>query len=371
MQRRRKTLDLSLAVIALVLGIAALRTTAGVVQPVIFAYFAALLFKPILDRIARRTSRWFAVGSVVGLVVGLFALVVWFVAVSIRTVTARSEFYVESLETAYARIEALASGYSVHMSPEPVSLERLVDFATNGLQYAFGGAAHITIFLFLFTFFLMEFEQFHRKLVFGTPLGMHAGLLRSYEDLTTKFRRFMAAQTLISLITGLSTTVFLWMLGVDFALLWGALAFLLNFIPNIGSIIAVIPPVLVSWLQFDGDPFVTLTVFFGLGAIQNLLGNYFAPRMLGRSVALSPLVVFIAMIFWGWLWGLMGFLLSVPLTVAVRIVCENSESLRPFAVLLGDADELPHLEVLDPVPPGPTSAPPPAVESPSLPSDVT
>lgn len=357
MARRRKALDIAVPVIAIILGVMALRATAEVVQPVVFAYFCALLCKPMLDAIARRTRRWFAVMAVVAFVLALFAFVIWFIAASVRAITDRSDYYIERFDVAYARLESVAASYSIHVSPDPISLERVVNFASGGLQYAFGGFAQIVIFFFLFTFLLMEFEQFHRKLVFGTPFGLHAGLLRSYEELADKFRRFMAAQTFVSVLTGAATTLFMWSLGVDFALLWGGLAFLLNFIPNIGSIIAVIPPILITWLQFDGDPVRTLIVFFGLGIIQNVIGNYMAPRMLGRSVALSPLVVFVAMIFWGWLWGLMGFLLSVPLTVAVRIVCENVEGLRPFAVLLGDADDVPHLDPREPslATSGPTS----------------
>ncbi len=106
----------------------------------------------------------------------------------------------------------------------------------------------------------------------------------------------------------------------------------------------MIPPVVVAALQFD-DLFRPLLLLASLGVVQNAVGNYLAPRWLGRSVALSPLVVFVAMIFWGWLWGPVGFILSVPLTVAIRIICENNDTLRPISVMLGDATDLPELEL--------------------------
>ena len=150
----------------------------------------------------------------------------------------------------------------------------------------------------------------------------------------------MVTKTLISAITGVLTGLVCLMLGIDFAFFWGALAFLLNFVPNVGSIIAVIPPALIALLQF-GDPGRALATAGGLTAMQMVMGNVVEPKLLSQSMSVSALVVFVSMLFWGWLWGLVGVVLSVPLTVAIKIVCAHVDALKPVAVLLGGEPERP------------------------------
>ena len=124
--------------------------------------------------------------------------------------------------------------------------------------------------------------------------------------------------------------------GVDFALLWGLLAFLLNYIPTLGMFIATIPPVVVALIQFG--PGSALLVLAGYGVINFTLGNFVEPRIMGRALGLSPLVVFMSMVFWGWLWGPIGALFAVPLTMVIRDLLANTEDLRWAAVLLGSAE---------------------------------
>ncbi len=122
-------------------------------------------------------------------------------------------------------------------------------------------------------------------------------------------------------------------IGVDFPLLWGMLAFLLNYIPTFGSILAAIPPVLLAMVQLGpGHAIAALAVFVMLNV---LLGNFVEPYFMGRRLGLSTLVVFLSLVFWGWVWGPVGMLLSVPLTMIVKIMLENTEDLSWIAVLLG------------------------------------
>jgi AI-2 transport protein TqsA len=127
------------------------------------------------------------------------------------------------------------------------------------------------------------------------------------------------------------------LMGVDFAVLWGLTAFLLNFIPNVGSILAAAPAVLVALVQLGAGPAAGLAA--GYLAINMTMGNVIEPRLTGASLGLSPLVVIVSLIFWSWLWGPVGMLLSVPLTTVVKICLESREDLRPIAVLLGPADD--------------------------------
>ncbi len=339
MHGRRLPPQLATGVIAVVLCVWAMRASRAVLEPFVLAFFAALLFKPLIDWSNRRAPQWVGLAISVALLLLAFLAVGWFLGASAGALSDRADFYAERLAERATQLKALWHASPFTRNPtSPIDGQHMVQLLTSWVQSAMWILGQVVIFLFLFVFFVVEFRGFHRKLVFS------AAALRSFDEISIRFQRFVRAQTFVSILTGLLTTLVSAAIGVDFALLWGAIAFLLNYIPNIGSVIAVIPPVVVAALQFD-DLFRPLLLLASLGVVQNAVGNYLAPRWLGRSVALSPLVVFVAMIFWGWLWGPVGFILSVPLTVAIRIICENNDTLRPISVMLGDATDLPELEL--------------------------
>jgi predicted PurR-regulated permease PerM len=122
---------------------------------------------------------------------------------------------------------------------------------------------------------------------------------------------------------------------VDFAVTWGALTFILNFIPTIGSIIASVPPILVALVQFHPSLLPAFATLASVLAIQMIMGNVISPKVLGDRLNLSPVVVLLSLVFWGWLWGFVGAILAVPIASAIRIVCENIEALHPIGVLMG------------------------------------
>lgn len=345
MHGRRLPPQLATGVIAVVLCVWAMRASRAVLEPFVLAFFAALLFKPLIDWFNRRAPQWVGLAVSTTLLLLAFLAVGWFLGFSASAVSDRADFYIERLGERVTQLKALWHAAPFSRNPNgAVDAQDVVQLVTSWLQSAMWILGQVVIFLFLYVFFVIEFRGFHRKLVFGFSPDFSAAALRSFDEISIRFQRFVRAQTFVSILTGVLTTGVTFAMGVDFPLLWGAIAFLLNYIPNIGSIIAVIPPVLVAFLQFD-DIIRPLVLLGALGLVQNAVGNYLAPRMLGRSVALSPLVVFVAMIFWGWLWGPVGFILSVPLTVAIRIICEHNDALRPISVMLGDATELPELEL--------------------------
>jgi predicted PurR-regulated permease PerM len=143
----------------------------------------------------------------------------------------------------------------------------------------------------------------------------------------------MAIKTLVSLATGVIVAIGLYVIGVDYPLLWGLLAFLLNYIPNIGSIIAAIPPVLLAMIQLG--PMQALIVAGGFVVVNIVMGSIVEPRFMGRGLGLSTLVVFLSLLFWGWVLGPVGMLLSVPLTITVKIALDSREESRWLAILLG------------------------------------
>jgi predicted PurR-regulated permease PerM len=157
--------------------------------------------------------------------------------------------------------------------------------------------------------------------------------LGRFEFFINNVNHYMFIKTLVSLVTGLLVTVMVTILGVDLPLLWGLLAFALNFVPNIGSVIAGLPPVLLTLVQLG--PLRALLVAIGYVVINLLIGSVLEPRFLGRGLGLSTLVVFLSLLFWGWLLGPVGMLLSVPLTMTAKIALDSREDTRWLAVLLG------------------------------------
>lgn len=147
-------------------------------------------------------------------------------------------------------------------------------------------------------------------------------------------QKYIVIKTLMSLANGLIVWVILTAFGVDFAAVHGFLAFVLNFIPNFGSFIAAALRVLLTFVQF-GTPWIALAVLVTTVGADTLLGSFLEPRLMGRELDLSPLVVFFALVFWGWLWGVPGMVLAVPITGVVKIVCDNVPPLRFLGVLMG------------------------------------
>lgn len=170
-----------------------------------------------------------------------------------------------------------------------------------------------------------------------------AQVLAILDSISTQIGRFISVMTLISAATGVCIWFGLRIIGVDLAETWGVLAFFLNFIPTVGSIVASIPPILVSIVQFYPQssgamfgiaPQVIMTVTLIL-AVQLTIGNIITPKVIGDSMNLSPVVILISLMMWGWLWGVVGALLSMPIASILKIVCDNVEQLRMVGVLMG------------------------------------
>lgn len=157
--------------------------------------------------------------------------------------------------------------------------------------------------------------------------------LRRIEAITTGIKQYMMIKTSTSVLTGFLVGVALWLMGVDYPVLWGLVAFLFNYVPNIGSIIAAVPAVLLALIQLG--PGAALWSAIAYLVINGVVGNVIEPRFMGKGLGLSPLIVFISLVFWGWVIGPVGMFLSVPLTMTLKIVLDSNEETRAVAKLLG------------------------------------
>jgi AI-2 transport protein TqsA len=183
-------------------------------------------------------------------------------------------------------------------------------------------------------FLLLEATGLPRKL--RDAIGSRRSeRLEWFGTVMSEVQRYLALKTLISAMTGLLIAASAWLLGVDFAMLWGVLAFFLNFIPNVGSIIAAVPAVLVALLQHGiGTALALAAVYI---AVNMVIGNLIEPALFGRRLGLSTLVVVLSLVFWGWVWGPVGMFLSVPLAMATKIMLDNTSGYRWVAALMAGA----------------------------------
>jgi AI-2 transport protein TqsA len=190
--------------------------------------------------------------------------------------------------------------------------------------------SNIVLILLTVAFILLEASSFPIKL--RSVLGDPQRTFPQYTKFVNDIKRYMVIKTIISLIAGITIGLWLFILGVDFPILWGFLAFLLHYIPNLGQIMASIPAVLLTFLQLGVGPAVFAAA--GYLAVGFILGNMVEPRLMGRKLGLSTLIVFLSLIFWGSLLGPIGVVLCIPFTMTLKFAFENSKSTRWIAVLL-------------------------------------
>jgi predicted PurR-regulated permease PerM len=191
--------------------------------------------------------------------------------------------------------------------------------------------SNIVLILLTVAFILLEASSFPVKL--RAVLGHSQQTFPQFTRFVGDIERYMVIKTLISLATGILIGVWLFILGVDFPVLWGFLAFLLNYVPNVGSTVAAVPAVLLALIQL-GMGHAALAAA-GYMAVNFILDNVIETRLMGRRLGLSTLVVFLSLIVWGSLLGPIGMVLCIPLTMTLKFACESSEGTRWIAMLLG------------------------------------
>jgi len=320
----------SLLVLAAVAVAVALIYTRAVMVPFLLSVLLSYLLRPLIDRLQDRLRlpRWLAVVAVILGVLGLLGGLSMVIASSIAKMTSNAAVYQQQLVTLVQRLAAWLDGYGVDLGQwdimAAVSDLPLLDW----IKRTAGGMVGFVANFFLVTVFLLYLVAGRR----AAPAGEAA-------DLERKIRSYLMTKIALSAVTGVLVGSILLALGVDLALVFGLLAFLLNFIPNIGSMVATLLPLPVVLMQFDSPLLVVLAILLP-GAVQMVIGNVVEPRLLGRSLGLHPITILLSLVFWGLLWGVVGMLLATPLTVVLRIQLERFAVTRPVARLMGsEADE--------------------------------
>lgn len=305
--------------------------------PLLIAFFIGIVTTPAVTGLVRRgVPRGIAVFlglAAAVLVLGGFAI---FMGMAVGTLGERLPFYQERITAFVSEVSLWANEHGLSISAEEaIALAdpgTLMQMVTKLFQSLAGLVSRGTMVMLVVGFFLVEAVNFRGK--FEAVLPFRADRL-SLVKAAGELRTYLMVKTATSAVTGLLAGLLCEALDVDLPVVWGLLAFLLNYIPTVGSVIAALPPVLLALLLHGGSS--AAGVMIGYLAINFIIGNIFEPRVMGQALGLSPLVVFLSMAVWYWLLGPIGALFSGPLTMLVRVWLEHTEDLQWIAVLLGPA----------------------------------
>jgi len=319
----------------LVIIIAGLQTAASVLVPMLLSLFIACICLPPLQwLISKHISPTWAVFLVTLGLVFLGMLITVFAGASVADFSQNLPTYQARLQTQTGDLLLWLHGIGIEVSNQSL-LEKLNPAAAMGfagkLLAGFGNVLANTFFIVLTVIFLL-FEALALPHKWAL-IGEHAPSTDAIGKFLSSVNQYLVIKTWVSLATGTVVTIWLSLLGVDYPVLWGLLAFLFNYVPNIGSIIAAVPALLLALVQLGVDA----ALYAGLGyvVVNIVMGNVIEPRFMGKGVGLSTLIVFVSLVFWGWLLGPVGMLLSVPLTMIVKLALEANPNTQWIAILLG------------------------------------
>jgi len=321
----------------LVVIVYGLKYAASILLPAALALFLAILSLPIMIWLRRhRVPKASAIIIPVILNVAVVGLLILVASQSVSELQRALPTYLSTLDQLQTSwVESLEARTDIIVS-EYVNMDLIDPGAVIGV--ARGAVGRIAQFLSMtFLVFLIMAFMLSEATVFPDKFHYLTGDSSPDEDrlakVVTEVQTYLGIKTAISLATGLVLGAWAYVMGLDFPVLLGLTAFLLNYIPTVGSIIAALPAVLLS-IILVGSAAHALLVAMGYVIVNTLFGNILEPNLMGRRLGLSTLVVILSLLFWGWAWGPLGALLSVPLTVVVKIWLENTTDLRWVAILL-------------------------------------
>lgn len=334
-----KVTQILMAVIATILVVAALKATKPISMPLAFAFFIVILVHPLQRRLEQKLPRWLSLILVLLLLCGIAGLAVGALSLSGEIIEPKVPQYLDRLQEIATAAQDWARERGLPM-PQ-------IDSQSNGssglTQRAIGSVRSVisaislsVLTISLLVLLLLEVTQYRQKVerAFSSQTGDR--LINAVGNTSDKLRRYLWVMTLTSILTGILTVVWCFIIGVDLAFVWGLIAFVLNFIPTLGSIIAVVPPTIIAFLfNSSGRGIVTL---IGLATIQVIMGNFIDPRVQGKSLQLSPFVALFSIAFWGWVWGIPGAILGVPMTISIILLCQEFQLTQGVAILLGEAE---------------------------------
>ncbi len=325
-----------------------LSVLAGVLIPLAMALFLAILLQPILAWFERKNVGFGISLSVISIssltALALFGMLVYQTGKSLMEEKDKLLSQINlKLSSVLERINHLPGVYVessdiVDNLGQLLSSDLLVESSGTfaGMLGSFTGSFLMTaLYLIAFLSGILKYEQYIHYLQDDEKDSQK--MLEGFEQIKESIVTYIKVKFLMSLFTGIGYGLICWVFGIDFALFWGYLAFVLNFIPTVGSIIATIPPLLLGLIQL-GSPGAVLGLLGLLLVVQFTFGNIIEPRLMGSSLALNTVVVILGLVFWGYLWGVIGMVLSVPMLVLVKVILTQFDDAKIVVRLMGTSN---------------------------------
>lgn len=354
----------SLVVLAVLASVFALQWGQAVFIPLMLSLLLTYALSPLVELLHRwRMPRWIGAGLIL---MGLFGGIGWTgyslsgnasqlldslpvaaqkLGQAMRRDKGASATPLESVQAAAAQLEKAAEENSARVASRRgvarVIIERpgfnVRDYLLTGTVGLLSAMGQLTLVAFLTYFALCSGDTFRRKLIkiTGSSLQKKKVTVHVLDDITRNIERYLLVQILVSAIVGVATGVAFWALGVENAAVWGIIAAVTNLIPYIGSVIVLAAAGLVAFLQFNSLQMGIVVGGVSL-AIHTVIGNLLMPWLTSRTSRMNPVAVFVGVIFWGWLWGIWGLLLGIPITMVIKSICDRVEDLQPIGELLGE-----------------------------------
>ncbi len=339
--------SLSITVIAFIV-IICLKVASNVLLPIVLAIFVMLILYPLLEKMDKLHIPRF-ISNIIGLCIFLAFLIV--MGYLVFLVIERLIIGLPAYGNRINELDSLLSkkvGEYIYLNPGETILSNMninwINVALTSLsnissQFATIIKNVVLVFIFLL-FLILERHTFTPKILEAFD-GKRSKMIVSISQRTTnQISRYLLLKVTISSITGVLFYFTAVVTGLDFAILWGLLAFVMNFIPSIGSIIVTVATIAMALIQFAPNWVTIVYVAILTISIQTILGNILDPRLQGIQLGLSPFVLLVSLSLWGFIWGIPGMFLAVPLTSILQIICANFESLRPIAILLGNGKRI-------------------------------
>jgi len=323
-----------LVMAAVVIVLAGVKAASVIVVPFLLALFLAIILAPLFLWLKKKgVPQGIALLLIVILLFGSIGTLVMLIGNSVQDFSHNVPLYEEKLRTDFRNLLTALDGYNIKIPKEDIismfATDSIMNYIAKTLKSLGGLLTNSLMIIVTVVFMLLEISQFTKKLERANSKSLY-----SFVAISDNIKHFILLKSMTSAATGIVITIGLKFFDIHYAVLWGVVAFLLNFIPNIGSIIAAIPAVLMAMVQYD---FGTALAVTGLYVAVNVtIGSILEPRIMGEGLGISPLVVFLSLIFWGWLLGPVGMLLSVPLTIMVKIVLDANDDTKWISTLLGN-----------------------------------
>jgi predicted PurR-regulated permease PerM len=332
----QKILQFMAILISVIALVFILRTLKDIFIPIVLAVFLSYLFAPVTERLAK-----IKIPRVLSLLLILAVITVsgrYFVQILINNTREFIAFYPTLESQALQTLSRWLQQYFHMEAPNLTSFmqsARVQELLSSSVKFSFSMLGKFLLTLLILLFIYLTYGNYPKLIrkAFGKDSRRLGDIFEMIRNINLQITQYFIVKTVISLGTGILTGTACAILGIKFAALWGFLAFLFNYIPYVGSIIAVILPIILSVLQFPNSykPFVAGGTLIG---IQLFMGNYLDPEMMGNRFNLSPIIIIFSLFFWGYVWGVVGTFLAVPITATIKIVISNIGPLQPVAVLM-------------------------------------